>query len=221
MKLILIPGMDGSGFLYQPLSKLLSEKGFDNVIEPLNPHIDKQAYIEFLENKYQGQDLVLVAESYGGHIATKLAIRNRLSIKKMVIMASFLKNPTMLTELEKYLSIDIIHKPKLPEAALGIALFGKKSNKELIELFKQAMQDVTPEQLKQRIQDMRTLELPNEQVDIPTLYIQASDDFLVPARNLKSYQKVFIKLSVEKLKATHMVAQGNAQECADLIEEFI
>lgn len=216
-----MPGMDGSGFLYRPLSRLLTDKGLTNTIEPLNPHKDKDAYIEFLEQKYAKEDLVLVAESYAGHIATQLAIRAKLKIKKLIIMASFLENPTKLTELEKYFSMSIIQKPLLPEKALGMALFGKGSSDELIGLFKDAMQDVTEQQLAQRISDMRTLELPKEKVSQPTLYIQATNDWLVPARNLASYQKVYTNLSVTQLKATHLAAQGNARECAELIENFL
>ncbi len=221
IKLILMPGMDGSGFLYQPLSELLSNKGLSNVIEPLNPHQDKHAYIEYLEDKYADEDLVLVAESYAGHIATKLAIRANLNIKKLVIMASFLENPTKLTELEKYFSMNIIKNPILPEKVLGMTLFGSGSNSRLIQLFKEAMQDVTEKQLAQRISDMRTLQLPEENIGQPTLYIQASNDWLVPARNLESFKKIYSNLSVKQLKATHLVAQGNAQECAESIRDFL
>ncbi|NVJ65246.1 MAG: alpha/beta hydrolase [Gammaproteobacteria bacterium] len=219
--LILMPGMDGSGFLYQPLSQLLTKQGLDNHIEPLNPHTDKYAYMDYLEDKYQGHKLALVAESYAGHIATQLAIRGNLQIEKLVIMASFLENPTKLTELEKYFSMSIIQSPPLPEKALAHALFGKTSETELLALFKQAMQDVSSEQLSQRISDMRSLELPIEKVHQSTLYIQASDDWLVPARNLTSYQKVFTNLTIEKVKATHLVAQGRAKKCCELIQQFL
>ncbi len=219
--IILMPGMDGSGFLYQPLSRLLTQKGLDNTIEPLNPHQDKHAYTQYLEQKYRDNNLVLVAESYAGHIATQLAIRGNLHIEKLIIMASFLENPTKLTELEKYFSMNIIKKPPLPEKALAKALFGKGGNDELMALFKQAMQDVTEQQLAGRIKDMRTLTLPTQKVNQKTLYIQATDDWLVPAKNLKSYQQCFENLTVKKLKGTHLIAQGNAQECANLIDDFI
>ncbi len=221
LQLILMPGMDGSGFLYQPLSQFLSDKGLDHVIEPLNPYADKKAYIKYLEHKYHDQSVVLIAESYSGHIATELALAGNLKIRKIVIMASFLENPTNLTELEKYLSMDIIKNPFIPDKALGFALFGNNSNKVLIDLFKKAMQDVTTEQLASRIRDMRSLKLPKKTIEIPTLYIQASHDWLVPAKNYLSYEKVFRNITLSKLEGTHLIAQGKAQECCKLISDYL
>ncbi len=216
-----MPGMDGSGFLYQPLSRYLTSKGFDSSIEPLNPHKDKRAYIEHLEQQYSNEPVVLIAESYSGHIATELALRGNLEIEKLVIIASFLENPSKFTSLEKYLSMGLLRKPLLPKSILGHVLYGRDATDELILLFKQAMQDVSTEQLATRIADMRSLELPANKVSVPTVYIQGAKDWLVPAKNLESYQKVFTQLEVLQLDSPHLVAQAKAKECAEIIESFI
>ncbi len=221
--LVLMPGMDGSGLLYQPLSAKLKRLGLEHQIEPLNPHQDKWAYIDYLEQKYssQTQPLALVAESYAGHIATQIAIRGKLNIQKMVLMATFLQKPTRLTQLEKLLPTSLIQKPPLPNLLLGKALFGKNSNQELLDLFFQAMDEVTSNQLTQRIRDMRQLTAPNEQLSTPALYIQASDDWLVPARNYQPFKKVFSNLGFSQLNGSHLIAQTQAEKCAFLIDSFV
>ncbi|WP_251358083.1 serine aminopeptidase domain-containing protein [Kangiella sp. TOML190] len=219
--LILMPGMDGSGLLYQPLGEKLQQLELPFVIEPLNPHQDKWAYIEYLEQKYPAQPLVLVAESYAGHIATLMAIRGNLDIQKIVLMATFLETPTKLTQLEKLLPTSLIQKPPLPNLLLGKALFGKNSSQELLDLFFQAMDDVSSEQLSERIRDMRHLTAPTEQLSIPALYIQASDDWLVPARNYQPFKKVFTHLGFSQLNGSHLIAQTQPRQCAFLIESFV
>lgn len=221
MKLILMPGMDGSGVLYQPLSQSLSELGYESIVEPLNPHIDKWAYIEHLEKVYSEKSLVLIAESYSGHIAALLASRGHLNIKKIIVMASFLEQPTKLTKLESLLPARLIQKPPLPNLLLGKALFGKHSRPELLELFHKAMSDVDPAQLSQRIQDMHHLSLPDDSISLPTLYIQATDDWLVPARNYESFKQVFKHLAFSQLKGSHLIAQTQPEKCAFLIDSFI
>lgn len=221
MKILLLPGLDGSGILFEPLAKVLAELNCDYAIEPINNHKSNHHYMAHLECHYRHEDIILVGESYSSHIATRLALKGNLTIKGIVIVAGFLTNPSWLTYPALKLPVKMIIHPPLPKALLARALFSDKADDHrLLALFNRAITSVDPQVIKQRIRDIIKLEHPKASSEIPCLYIKALKDKLVAKNSYRNFESIFSHCEIKEIATSHFVAQTHAQDCAEYIQQF-
>ena len=104
-KLVLLPGMDGTGELFE---EFLSNFDGDYIVIPL-PQSGSQDHV-FLANIIKEQlpteDFVLLAESFAGGIIPELLRQNNPHLKGVIFIASFLSSPNqLLLSIAKFLPI--------------------------------------------------------------------------------------------------------------------
>jgi pimeloyl-[acyl-carrier protein] methyl ester esterase len=94
IRLIFLPGLDGTGLLFKPLIQLLPETMQATVISyPEDPFLDYPQLERFARNKLPAEPYLLVAESFGGPLAVKLAAEKRPLLRGVVLSATFVRKP--------------------------------------------------------------------------------------------------------------------------------
>ena len=91
MKLILLPGLDGTGLLFKHLQKVLPDFYEPEVIA--YSITQKQTYPELIEQvktQLPTEPFLLLAESFSGPIAYRLSLDTSIPIKKLILVATFL-----------------------------------------------------------------------------------------------------------------------------------
>ena len=91
-KIILLPGMDGSGIMFGPLIQLISNR-YDYEVIALH-QLDDQSYesqAEFVANRIGDESVILFAESYSGYIALLISRLKPHNIKHIIFAASFIQ----------------------------------------------------------------------------------------------------------------------------------
>ena len=75
MKLILLPGMDGTGILFQPFLDIFPEEIETQIITfPCNEKLSYQELISYVCDKLpKDNDFVILAESFSGPIAYEIS----------------------------------------------------------------------------------------------------------------------------------------------------
>ncbi|MFZ6638984.1 alpha/beta fold hydrolase [Undibacterium sp. TC4M20W] len=152
MTIVLLPGMDGTGTLYEPLRKALG--GYCKLIVasyPVDQVLD-YATLETVARFYLplDEDYILLGESFSGPIAISIAASRPQGLLGLILCASFASNPKPWLADFRYL-LPFLPLAAAPMAALNYFLLGKFSTLELRELLVKALATVLPKVLKARM----------------------------------------------------------------------
>jgi pimeloyl-ACP methyl ester carboxylesterase len=229
MKLILLPGLDGTGALFKPLIQALnSNLSVETISYPPSEQLSYLDLVDYVANLLpSGEDFYLVAESFSGPIglaiASDLARANQPNrLKGVVFIASFASPPSLLAKyLAPLIPARLISPNWIPNFIVKKLMLGA-TGKVSTDQFWQAVQEVDAPVLKQRILAIRQIELNLQQViKLPCCYIQANQDWLVPAKNIIHFQQLCPNLTTYRIDGPHFIAQANPTAISNLIISFI
>ena len=238
MPILLLPGADGTGVLFQPLLAAMQKSGVDlEDVHTVNLNSDAEAdvqttpleqtlsiqaqRIERQFGKSTGRPIIVIAESYSGLLAVELVKRQQLPIAQIILVASFVTSPSQLAGLgSKMNAVWLKTMLRLtPEVVWGRMLFGSWQTVALRRLFLEAIQQTPNQLLQQRLAIIAKAKLPNMTSAVPCLYLQAEQDNLVAKHSIKSVQQVFTHCQVRVLAGTHFLLQTNPVECWDAVAQ--
>jgi len=223
MKIVLLPGLDGTGFLFKPFIKVLpSETDIQVISYPPSVKLNYQELTELVMSQLPKEQFILVAESFAGYIAYQVALCKPNNLKSVVFVATFLESPRpFLLALSRLLPRSRILSAPIPNYIIKLFLFGSVVNKKMIMLFKQSMKQVSPQVLSYRLQEIEKLSNSHQFSEIRATYIQATNDKLVPKKCVENFEKRFKNLNVFKIEGSHFILQGNPLACAEVITNEI
>ncbi len=219
MKIVLLPGLDGTGVLFKPfIDALLSD--IDSLIITYPPDV-KLSYLElvnFVMAQLPSEKFVLVGESFSGPIAYQIALRKPDNLSSVIYVATFLSNPSrVLLKLAHMLPVSFLLALPMPKFIIKSLLLGVDANKQIIGLFKQSIKQVSPSVLSFRLQEIAKLSNSHQPCEVKSTYIQATNDKLVSKGCVMDFKKVFNNLSVFQIKGPHFILQANPVACADIV----
>jgi pimeloyl-ACP methyl ester carboxylesterase len=219
MKVVLLPGLDGTGILFKPLIDALPDE-FDILVisYPANKKLNYSELVELVINQLPEEKFILVGESFSGYIAYQVAISKPKNLISVIFVATFLENPRpLLLGLFSWLPGNLILSAPIPNFIVKKYLFGMAVNKNMTGLFKQSIKQVSPHVLSYRLQEIEKLQRSHQFCEIRAIYIQATDDRLVPKRCVASFKKMFKNINVIKIEGAHFVLQTNPLACMKII----
>ncbi len=220
IKLVLLPGLDGTGELFIPLIEALPSFIKTQIItyDPNKEQTYKEL-VEYVISSLPQEEFALLGESFSGPIAYQVALTQPKQLKSLILVATFLENPRPL--LLKFIPNSRVLALPIPTILSRIFFLGFSVKIETIELFKRAIKTVSPKVIAYRLKEIAQLELSGQNIKLKTIYIQASNDKLVPAKSLKNWQKVCNNINVFKVTGEHLILQANPIKCAEIITEAV
>jgi pimeloyl-ACP methyl ester carboxylesterase len=223
-RLILLPGMDGTGDLLKPLIDELARAVNCSIISL--PTGEDQSYnflTEYVRERLGGEDgFVLLAESFSGPIAYRLLQDASCKIASVIFVASFIKRPTRLINLVyRLVPAFLLNKWFLSNLAVKVLLTGFKPGDQLLSRFWDAFRKIGAGTLKSRMNAVASLPPPMQRIDRPCFYIQAIEDLIVPGHNYREFQKLFESIRLFRIKGPHLVLQARPKECADIVKRIL
>ncbi|MGH1486356.1 MAG: hypothetical protein ACRBCI_09040 [Cellvibrionaceae bacterium] len=226
IKVVLLPGMDGTGLLFKPLLDIIPNDINIEVI-PLSQETDQsvESEVKRIEKIISDENIILFAESYSGRIAYELAKRSKISIKHIIFVASFLSTPSLLSsllsKLAQYFPISILRKRIVPQNIINWLCFRSVNSTALINLLYESINSVDACILKARLANISCLLKPQQILSIETTYIQASHDLFISNHALTEIQQLFQSVDLQKVSGGHFIAQANPQACLTIITNII
>lgn len=222
MKLVLLPGMDGTGMLFGSL--LANIQGKEVIVLPL-PNEGAQDYkslSQYILKRLPKEDFILVAESFSGGIAAQLSQQIVPHLKGIIFVASFLSAPTKL--MAHFASLlPIRHLTHLPFSGIVYRLFflGKDAGNKEIELFRRAI-DATPVRaLKLRLKVIAQAKYDGFKSAVPAVYIGAAHDMLVHPRKRLEFVQAYSDITFAELDGPHFILQAKPKDGAIAITEAV
>ena len=219
MKIVLLPGLDGTGELFKPLIDVLPDE-FETLVISYSPE-NNQNYEELTElvlSQLPKEKFILLAESFSGPIAYQVAIRHPTHLQSVVFVATFLECPRpFLLTLSRFLPMRFLFSLSMPKFLMRAFLFGSAMNNQLIKAFQQSIKQVSPSVLSFRLQEISKLSSVHISCGIKAIYLQATNDQLVPSKCLESFRTVFDNISLFSIEGSHLLLQSNPLACAKII----
>ena len=161
---------------------------------------------------------VLLAESFSGPVAWEIARQTPANMEAVVFVASFLKPPQRLVlGLSRLLPRRLLLSLPFPEFVIKLFLLGPDASPSLVDLFRLSLNKVPAKVLSFRLNEIAGLDVNTQSCDLKALYIQAGDDYLVPAHCVEPFKAAIDKLKVYQVQGPHFILQANPQACADIL----
>lgn len=224
MEILLLPGMDGTGKLYLPLTAELPASVQKRA--PAYPAEAPLGYMQLLrivEAAAPEQPFLLVAESYSTPLAIRYAATHPKHLKGLVLCAGFATSPVCgwRRPVAKMLSRILFHLP-LPDATIERFLLGKGADPQLVDNLRKAIGSVRPRVLASRLREILRCDVRAElrRIEVPVLYLAAEEDRLIPPRCLEEFLQEKHDIVVERIRGPHLLFQREPLIASKAIEEF-
>lgn len=223
-RLVLLPGLDGTGELFEPFARALGTAASLTVVQYSSPeltrYVDCQAAVR--EQLPRDEPYVILGESFSGPIAVSLAAENPPGLVGLVLVGSFVSSPRRaLSWLSGF--IDLLPTHNSPAWVSDAVLFGRWASADLRARVKSAMSRVSPHAVKERLREIARVEVSAElaRVRTPILYLQASHDRLVPASAAEQVVRTATHARVKRIDGPHLLLQCAPKPCAQAIRDFL
>ncbi len=221
MKLLLMPGMDGTGELFTPLLSHL-RNDIEAVVfrYPFDPRMGYPELLTLVKQQLpEGEPYVVLGESFSGPLAIQLAASNPAGLCGVILCASFVTSPAQWFPrwaASRVSSCWFSHPFRTPLAIMFLANGAEADSRHWIRtILDQVPADILAARLRAVLRvDVRP-ELPN--VSVPIHYLQAEHDRLVPASCLSIIQKLKPNVTFSQIAGPHLLLQTQPVEAARLI----
>jgi pimeloyl-ACP methyl ester carboxylesterase len=224
-RLVFLPGLDGTGISYEPLGCFIAPDAAVTVVR--YPTGKTQSFEEMVdcaaEQMRTAEGAVVVAESFSGPIAVTLTGSGRIRPKCLVLCATFARSPRpLLMRVGGHLPLAAMMGLASAEGMLRWALGGAETAASLGPMWSRIAAVVDPEVLAHRINIAGHLDVREwlPKLAVPCLYLQATEDLLVPASAVDDFVQSVPRLSVKRIDGPHFILQARPGECAAAIDEF-
>ncbi|MEB3358235.1 MAG: alpha/beta hydrolase [Synechococcales bacterium] len=222
--LVLLPGLDGTGRMFQPLLDELPPE-LEAYVVNYSPTdlLDYPNLVEVVaEDLAMRGDVVLLGESFSGPIALELASRDSESIKGIIFCATFAESPRpLLLRLLNFIPLRLILRLPLPPFALKLLCLGLEASSDLVESLQEVLAYVPPATIAYRLRLLNNLRARHRPIEIPCCYIQATYDRLVPPRSLFTLQQLIPDLQVVQIPGPHLILQARPVRCAEVVMAYL
>ena len=224
MKLVLLPGMDGTGRLLGPLVRALDGRLETRVLSyPANVVLGYAELTELVGKQLPADgDYAILAESFAGPIGLALARRRLPGLRALVLVVTFAVPPrTPLLAATGLLPTEWILSQPVPCWLACKLMLGTDPPPDAQATFCEVIKIVTPNVIAARLRAGRELPDDRTPVDLPALYIQAMQDRILPDNVLDDLRPIVPRLRVERVPGPHLVLDTQPDRCADLITDFL
>ncbi len=226
MQLVLMPGLDGTGKLFEPFTSLLPPGvNFTVISYPRQEPLSHDQLCEFVSERIDmSAPFALVAESFSGPVAAILASRNPVNLAGVVFCATFASAPHhSLLAMAKSLPLAHLFSMSLPETLLRRFLLAPDAATSAVRLLNEVLADVKPEVLAHRFRCTADIDVTEHlgRITAPCCYIRALSDRLIPPASLKAFAERIDDLLIKEIEGPHLIMQTNPRACLEAVSQFL
>jgi len=224
--LVLLPGLDGTGNLFANLLRELPRTL--NVITAAYPSHRFLSYPELVswlsEIAPRGGSFAILAESYGTPLAVKFAATHPSNLTGIILCAGFISNPVRRWgPLPKLLARPLFFRFRPPDFVHEFFTVGFRAPESLKLALRQTVRSLNAEVLAKRARAVIDCDAREEirQVNVPLLYLQATEDRLVGRECLDEINRAHPETISISIRAPHLLLQREPRATARVITQFL
>ncbi len=222
---LLLPGLDGSGRLYAPLLEA-GPRAFrpELVSYPPDAPLGYDDLVALVRARLPRGPYLLLAESFSGPVAIRLAAERPPGLEALVLAATFLHAPLnpMLHPIRGFVGARFFGAP-MPGAVVRWFMAGTDAPEPLVREVQRAVAAVSPDVLAHRSAEALRVDVREDlaRVEVPVLVISPRRDRLIRTDVAEEVLAIRPDAEVALLDAPHMVLQRCPHASLARIEEFL
>jgi pimeloyl-ACP methyl ester carboxylesterase len=225
LRTLLLPGLDGSGRLFDPLLAA-APRAFEPRVVAL-PSEGAATYDRYqallLESLPRRGSWALLAESFSGPLAVRIAAARPRGLVAVALVSTFLHRPLgrWLAPLGPLVHPPLFAVPLLPPA-IRFLLVGPSAPDELVAAVQRAVADVPAEVMAGRARQALDADVRRElaATEVPLLYLGAADDRLLRTDVAQDILALRPDADARVLPGPHALLQARPRECLEVLEPF-
>lgn len=225
MRLVLLPGMDGSGELFAGFIAALPSWLSTQVLRyPGDAQLSYDQLREIVQPQLPDSPFLLLAESFSSPLAIRIAATALPSLRGVIICAGFVESPVRgLRGKLLYWVAPALFRLPLMNFPIRRWLLGEEASPELVRSVRAAIGSSRPNVLAGRLRAVVTCRGAKElrTVRVPILYVAATEDRLIGERGLEQFQRVKPNTTVARIRGPHLILQSNPGDSVSAITSFI
>ncbi|MFV1993756.1 MAG: alpha/beta fold hydrolase, partial [Acidiferrobacterales bacterium] len=192
--LVLLPGLDGTGELFEPLICHLPDWISPLIIsyprdKPCSYQELKTLVLKALPTE---AEYVILGESFAGPLAVLISGAKPAGLKGIILCASFVKKPfRVIPSWFSLLSVSPVY--LLWPATIRLrTIFVRGEYRLLVDMVLKAIRSVRPGVIAERVKAILTVNVEKElmQTDVPMLYLVGQKDYLIRKHNVAGIKKI-------------------------------
>ncbi|HYS08783.1 MAG TPA: alpha/beta hydrolase [Myxococcales bacterium] len=222
MRLLLLPGMDGTGDLFASFLRFLPPD-----VEPQVVAYSRERPLGYeqlaREIPIPSVPFAILAESFSGPLGIRIAARHPGLTRGLVLVATFIRSPSpALVRLAALLAPLIFRRPP-PAFALRWMLAGSDASDSEVAEVRAVLESLPARILASRLRAIAGTDVSTDfaAVAAPILYVLGTRDRLVPSTVPKQLQAIRPDIELCSLDASHLVLQRKPAEAAAAISKFL
>lgn len=226
LPVVLLPGLDGSGLLFEPL--IAHSDGDRNLVVVSYPAEGDQSisrFVEIVEKRISGLDSFhLVVESFSTLVGLRLVSNLPEKVCSLTIAGGFYGPPVNLPVARFPDSLlQILFGIILPRRLTSLLLLNSESHPDVEELLSLALSKLGGRAIEKRVRalfedwcvDFRG------GMQIPSLLLLPKNDRLVSKHSQRRLREQIGTGSVREIDGPHLILQARPDLCWSLITDFI
>lgn len=223
MTIVVLPGLDGTGTLYQQLAQQLAPDYELQVIAyPLDQLWGYTELLDYIRPQLPQSPYLLLAESFSGPLGIMLSAEKPHYLKALVLCCTFGRNP--LPAIKGLASaVDKLPWNELVHHWTALWLQGRYASPQLSALLGNALMMVPEQVIKHRAKQTLQVDVLAEfaALTLPLMYLQARQDRLIWAFNAKTLKQLQPDMQLVRLDAPHFLLQAIPDQAAWQLQLFI
>jgi pimeloyl-ACP methyl ester carboxylesterase len=222
VRVLLLPGMDGTGRLFGRFVAATEAAGarnhYEAVAYPNDRELDYAQLEAMVRERITEEPTAIVAESFSGPMAIAIAANPPPGLRALVLVASFARAPAPRWLAPLIGPGRFRRTPSRLE--VRAALTGWASPRALVDEVREAIAAVAPAVLAARARALLEVDVGREleRIELPMLVLRARSDRLVAARALP---RLPAHARTLELAGPHLLLQSAPGPCVDAIEGFL
>lgn len=224
-KALLLPGIDGGGRLFGPLLAAGPRAFAPEVVSyPLDRPLGYDDLVALVRERLPRGRFVLLAESFSGPVAVRLAAERPAGLAALVLAATFLHRPLnpLLHPARGLVGARLFGVP-MPAAVIRHFMAGSDAPRAIVADVQAAVAAVSAEVMAHRAAEALRVDAREDfaRLEAPVLWLAPSRDRLVRTDAYEEVLDLRPDAEVATIDAPHMVLQRCPHASLARIEEFL
>ena len=225
-RLVLLPGMDGTGSLFSEFLKSLPRELFPVVVEyPRHIPLDYDHLVALVEEELPAAArYILLAESFSGPIALRIATQKPTHLAGVILVSSFSIPPWGRCGrwLRYFCSLFSVLAP-IPTWGIRRFMMEQSASAEQVAAVKSAIGSVLPRVMSLRMREALTCHVAEDlgTIRVPVLSIVGRQDRLISPGRVQGFVAGEQSFEEQSIDGPHLLLQSRPAECVQVIEAFL
>jgi pimeloyl-[acyl-carrier protein] methyl ester esterase len=225
-KLVLLPGLDGSGDLFRWFLEALPPAFDARVVRyPSDDCLSEQELAGIIRSACPDSDpFILLAESFSTPLAIQIAAANPPNLKGLILCAGFAANPMRsLNGAVRSQLAPLAIRLRMPAFAIKFWLLGANAPPELVRDVRKSITKVRSRVLIDRLEQISSCDVESElsKIVAPMLYLRPTKDRLISGRCLEAILEIKPDTEVVSIPGPHLLLQREPNQTAAVITNFL